>query len=98
MNKINLKKLLESPLAWPEKLSDKEIYTRIQDDHDGTFEGKIVLMFGPDGDAYIGSDKSPVIRFRNFFGGGMSLRTYNALVILAEAIRLDNEFNPQIKD
>lgn len=95
---MDLKKLLETPLVWPKKLDVKKSYTRIQDDHDGTFEGSVFIMFGPDGDAYIGSDTSKLIRFRNYFGGGVSLRTYNALVILAEAIRLDNEACPQIKN
>jgi hypothetical protein len=36
-----------------------------------------------------------LLRFRNAFGGGISLRTHNALRMLAEAVRLDNEEHPQ---
>jgi hypothetical protein len=78
-------------------LGDK-MHTRIQDDHDGTFEGSICAFIGPDGDMWIGMDKQMAIRFRNWTGGGRSLRTHNALRILAEAIRLDNLEDPQIKE
>lgn len=35
------------------------------------------------------------LRFRTFGGGGLSPRTRNALMILAEAIRRDKEERPQ---
>lgn len=71
-------------------------HVRIQDDHEGTFKGSICVGIGPDGDAWIQQDDHDPIRFRNMLGGGMSPRTYTALIILALAIEEDNKQNPQI--
>ena len=90
-----LRNILEGVVAVPEIRTDQS-YRRGQDDHDGTFEGQLILTKGPDGDMYIGMDQPMAIRFRNYFGGGASLRTHNALRILAEAIRLDNLEHPQV--
>ena len=56
-------------------------------------------MFTKDGDAWIGIDVRNFLRFRMpLCGGGQSPRTRNALLILAEAIRLDNEeSNTEVK-
>ena len=92
-----IREFLESPV-WPENLVDREFYTRLHDDHDGTREGTLHVMFGCDGDAYISIHDAPpfgALRFRTFSGGGKSLRTRAALLLLAEAIRLDNEEYPQ---
>jgi len=72
-----------------------EVFKRLHDDHDGSMEGKIgVLRSHVDGDMYIFTETTGKIgeqwlRFRTSGGGGRSLRTHNALRILAEAIRLD---------
>ena len=70
-----------------------EPQSRYQDDTDGSKDPKhmITVHIGVDGDMYIGQGDQQWLRFRNWFGGGASLRTHNALRILAEAIRLDNE-------
>lgn len=91
----DVRRVLENPF-WIPELSSEEVYTRIHDDHDGTFEGKISIGFSHDGDAWIYVDKAhSSLRFRTFFGGGMSERVRNALMILAYAIKLDNEKKPQ---
>jgi hypothetical protein len=94
--------LLESAWALP-TVDTKEAFERLHDDHDGTRQGKIGVIRAIDGDmhVYIQSDSSRTmsmrvssyesdwLRFRSAAGGGRSLRTHNALRILAEAIRLD---------
>jgi hypothetical protein len=72
-------------------------YARVHDDNDGDRRQRLVLTFGPDGDAHLwveGESPSPALRFRNYSGGGRSLRTHAALMILAEAMRLDAEQSP----
>jgi len=86
-----IKKILETPF-WIQAISSDETYSRLNDDHDGTETGNLLVKFSCDGDAWITVDKPwPPLRFRNFGGGGLSLRTRNALMILAYAIKLDNE-------
>ncbi len=93
-----VKKVLEHPF-WISTLRADATYERTHDDHDGTFEGKIAVSFDRMGDAWLTVDKSSTfgsaLRFRTFGGGGNSLRTRAALMILAEAIRLDNEERPE---
>ncbi len=89
-----LKKLLYEQF-WLETLDVKCAYSRLHDDHDGTFKGIISVGFDQMGDAWLFVEDQSPLRFRTWEGGGMSLRTRNALVILAEAIRLDNEETPQ---
>lgn len=92
MSSTKLKKLLESPLPWPEELEADTCYSRLHDDHDGTCEGELRLMFSRDGDAHVMVAPSGTsLRFRTAIGGGGSLRTRNALVILALAMKLDRE-------
>lgn len=66
-------------------------HTRLQDDTDGetTLKHELTVIMGPDGDMHIGVG-GDFLRFRTWGGGGNSLRTHNALRILAEAIRQDN--------
>jgi hypothetical protein len=91
----DVRRVLNNPF-WIPEISTEDVYTRIQDDHDGTGVGRISITFTPDGDAWVFTDKHlNAMRFRNFFGGGMSERTRNALMILAYAIKLDNEQKPQ---
>lgn len=84
---------------WLPQLRTRTIYERSHDDHDGTFFPKIRIIFSDDGDAWLGMSLTepsgmPSTRFRTHAGGGSSLRVRNALLILAEAIRLDNEHRP----
>jgi hypothetical protein len=78
---------------WPEQLATGELYHRIADDT----AGELKVLFGQDGDGHVEviSETDPeepnarVHRFRTFFGGGESLRTRTALLILALAMKLD---------
>ena len=88
------RRVLENPF-WLSSLTTTEIYQRVEDDDDGTGKGILAVQFTPDGDAIIGVGYNKTARFRTFAGGGKSLRVRNALMILAEAIRLDNEERPQ---
>lgn len=90
-----VKTLLETPY-WLATLTADTNYERTHDDHDGTFEGNVAVFFDQMGDGFLVVDKAhKYLRFRTWGGGGMSLRVRNALMILAEAIRLDNEEIPQ---
>ena len=87
--------ILEKPF-WIPSLKTDQIYSRLHDDHDGTKLGHVGVSFSCDGDAWVHSDFSHhTLRFRTYGGGGMSLRTRCALMLLAEAIRLDNEERQQ---
>jgi len=92
----DVRRVLNNPF-FVEELEAGVVYERVQDDHDGTREGRIQVMFVPHaGDIVFTTDKHhQAIRFRTFFGGGMSPRVFNALMILAYAIKLDNEEHPQ---
>jgi hypothetical protein len=85
---------------WLQSVGTMTTHERLHDDNDGTMEGVLNVMFTPDGDARVwitGEAKmpSPTLRFRMpGGGGGLSPRTRVALLILAEAIRQDNEKNP----
>lgn len=89
-------RVLEYPF-WISDLKAGEVYERIHDDHDGTKEGRLIVQFTFDGDAWVTTDKhrGSTMRFRTFGGGGQSQRVRNALMILALAIKLDNEEHPQ---
>jgi len=83
---------------WPAKLEPKVAYSRRQDDTDGDTgaDQNLSVMFGPDADGYVTVGWAQVLRFRETFcGGGQSPRVRNALLVLAEAIRRDNEELPQ---
>lgn len=84
---------------WLPQLAPNTIYERSHDDHDGTFFPKLRVIFDEQGDGWLGLSiieptAMPSTRFRTHGGGGSSLRVRNALLILAEAIRLDNEHRP----
>jgi hypothetical protein len=96
MSVQKIKSLLEN-LAWPEGLQPRTIYERLHDDTDGEDEGHLRIVIGDDGDAWVSiPDVRPGegLRFRTYQGGGCSLRTRAALLILAKAIELDNEERP----
>lgn len=72
-------------------------HKRLHDDHDGTREGKLVVFQSQDGDMHVWVERDvyvPALRFRTQLGGGSSPHTHNALRLLAEAIRMDNERTP----
>lgn len=80
---------------WLDTINTKDTYVRFEDDSP---KGKISIAFSDDGDAWIivlqdydPNDFGLSARFRiPMSGGGQSPRVRNALLILAEAIRLDN--------
>ena len=89
--------ILENPF-WISGLSTNEEYTRRHDDDDGSDTGYLVVMIDREGDVRVkidGCRPGHYLRFRTNAGGGHSLRVRNALMVLAEAIRLDNEKRPQ---
>ena len=93
-------KLLNEPLPLPEELDPSGIYSRLHDDHDGTMQGSIVVSFNPRvGDVWVDvrHPEHSTLRFRDWNGGGRSLRVRNALVLLALAIKLDNDEKPDPK-
>ncbi|MCX6795960.1 MAG: hypothetical protein NTW06_00490 [Candidatus Falkowbacteria bacterium] len=91
----NVHRVLETPF-WIPELSSETIYSRLHDDHDGTLEGRVSIEFNRHGDAWIDIDtrSGPALRFRTLGGGGRSPRTRNALMLLALAMKLDNEEKP----
>lgn len=93
-----IRKLLNSNF-WPQSIQSGIRYTRVHDDCDGDMSQVLSVVIGDDGDAWVAADADTPfssLRFRvPLIGGGMSPRVRNALLILAEAIRLDNEDRPQ---
>lgn len=89
MDMKQLRPYLECPV-WPKEILTNEVYARQHDDTDGGQEGILSVQFSCDGDAWVRIDNSKPLRFRTFVGGGRSLRTRAALLVLAEAIRLDS--------
>jgi len=91
--------LLEG-VYWPNSIEAKAVYARRHDDTDGdtSSDQELSVMFGPDADGYVTVGWAQTLRFRETFcGGGHSPRVRNALMVLAEAIRRDNEEFPQAK-
>jgi hypothetical protein len=96
--------ILESNF-WPESLTPAKSYKRFEDD---SAHGSLTVSFSWNGDGWIDvlsepdpKDFNMTFRFRipSFMGGGgESPRLRVALLILAEAIRLDNENNPQHRE
>ena len=84
-----IKKILETPF-WPEGLESMKRYYITQDDCDGDFTNGLNVTFSEDGDAWVNTEKQSC-RFRTYNGGGRNLRVRNALIILAIAIKMDNE-------
>lgn len=92
-----IRRLLKS-YFWIESIEPGTRYSRIHDDHDGTRLGQITVCMGHDADAWVEITGDPLssLRYRMpLVGGGQSPHTRTALLILAEAIRLDNEERPQ---
>jgi hypothetical protein len=90
----DIEALLGESMIWPEGLEARERYERLHDDHDGTGQGKLVVVIGEDGDAWVdvqGKRPMETLRFRTHQGGGRSVRVRNALLMLAFAIKLDND-------
>jgi hypothetical protein len=84
---------------WLPGLEADEFYFRTQDDCDGDKSEGMSVMIDRQGDAWVTVRSRPMhgCRFRMpLVGGGRSPRVRNALVILAEAIRLDNESDPTL--
>lgn len=96
----SLNTLLEGYYPPPASLCEHGLgraFRRRHDDTDGERgpEQEISLGFSPDGDAWLLLAGLTSLRFRIPAGGGSSPRVQRALVILAEAIRRDNEERPQ---
>ena len=93
-NETKIRELLDGDY-WIPTLETKQNYRRSHDDNDGDLSQDISVIIGEDGDAHVMTngpyDGRGYLRFRHGIGGGRSLRVRNALLILAEAIRLDNE-------
>ncbi|MFA6227645.1 MAG: hypothetical protein WC668_00435 [Patescibacteria group bacterium] len=89
-------RVLKNPF-WIPELTVEQVFERIHDDHDGKFTGRLMVQFTRDGDAWITTDghRGPPLRFRAPLGGGSSPRVRNALMLLALAIKLDNQERPQ---
>lgn len=94
--------LLLEDSYWIDSLKAGCSYERRQDDTDGSteFDQALKVIIGLDSDVYVfpifdvnGGFRT--LRYRNFYGGGQSQRVRNALLILAEAMRRDNEERPQ---
>lgn len=95
--------LLEQPF-WPRDVKTGVPYSRVSDDTDGG-DPRIIVAFGPDGDAWVevtsirsedleNFQSAFMHRFRTGFGGGSSPRVRTAFMILARAIQLDQRDNP----
>lgn len=87
-----------SDAFWPRALEPGMRYRRVSDDT----SGDITVIFSRDADGWIEvlsrlDPKEPLLthRFRSYFGGGESEHVRNTLLIIATAIKLDNESRPQ---
>ncbi len=78
---------------WPRELKADVNYCRDHDDSPRGSGDQLAVRFDRYGDAYLYA--KGMLRFRTDGGGGDSLRVRTALMILAEAIRLENAENPQ---
>lgn len=90
MSKEKLVKELLEKSFWLDGIDPNEIYQISDDDA----QGNLTVIFGNDGDAHIKTNTDPVyasVRLRTFAGGGRNHRSRIAVMILALAIKLDNE-------
>jgi hypothetical protein len=87
---------------WPEGLVQGEVYEVACDDKGRSGANWLKVYVAPDGDVHIlmqdwescpegMPEFIPSLRCRTYFGGGQKSRTHQALLWLAQAIRLDNE-------
>ena len=90
---IMIRRILESDFSLP-AVETMVSYGRA-DDNVGEKDGVIQIMFDPDGQAFVWMEHdNSFLRFRMTGNGGKSPRVRAALLILAEAIRLDNADSP----
>jgi hypothetical protein len=85
--------ILETP-HWFKKLATNTQYFRTHDDCDGNVTKGVSVVISPDGDAWVVTSQNPFqsCRYRMpMTGGGASPRTRQALLILALAIKMDND-------
>lgn len=86
---------------WPKNLKSLQGYKILCDDKGRNKSSWMNLFIADDGDVHVSMqdweecpegepDPIPSIRIRTFSGGGRNQRTRQALLWLAEAIRLDN--------
>lgn len=83
---------------WLNTLGLDEFHVRRQDDCDGEggLEHQLQVYLSADLDIHLPiPGQMHSLRFRDAMGGGSSPRVRNALIVLAEAIRRDNEDRPQ---
>lgn len=93
-----LNTLLEGAIM-PSELSAGRSYGRVQDDCEGIkdYSQSLSVTIAHDSDVWVNAGGYTALRFRvPFIGGGMSFRVRNALLVLAEAIRRDNEESPYL--
>lgn len=90
---VAARKLLEASW-WPESLKPHENYFRTQDDCDGDRSSGISVHITDDGDVSVMTFRGPCRYRMPMIGGGLSHRTRNALLVLALAIKWDNEETP----
>ena len=91
---------------WPEGLETNTQYMVLCDDKGRNGGSWLKVVISCDGDTHVimqdwenipegRPDPTPTIRIRSLEGGGQSLRTRQALLWLADAIRRDNEERSQ---
>ena len=92
--KEQIHKILNTPF-WLDSLDTLKYYSISHDENDGDTFQKIHLLITPDGDIRLRvSGSREFFRFRfPGQGGGNYPKVRNALLILAEAIRLESEGN-----
>ena len=95
----DLKNILEESMVWPEGLESMHRYERLHDDHDGTMVGRVAVTISEDGDAWLSTHQRVFqsLRFRTRMGGGRSVRVRNALLMLAFAIKLEEDEEAEAK-
>jgi len=92
MDKI-IKDILENPF-WIPGLESKTQYSTHDDDTPDSTVAILSIIFSDDGDAWVAKWTDPShasIRKRTHAGGGKDLRTRQAIMILAFAMKLDEE-------
>lgn len=92
----DVRRILETSF-WIPDFKGGDTLMRLHDDADGKLEGILIVSFPGESDIIVTTDghRGSALRFRSAFGGGKSQRVRNALMILALAMKLDNEENPQ---
>jgi len=91
-----IKRFLDKPF-WLPTLDPHAAYEREPDGTNDTGDQRVTVSFGPKGEACLTVGNSEPVSFQNYMGNGASIRTHAALMVLAEAIRLDNVDRPQTR-